>query len=294
MEQTTGSDEVTEQPSESALETYRSEDYGFELQYPSEWASVSPESPYANLEKKILALELPQSTYPDTNFGEATLAISAQEVDSLENCLALNSLNSEIPGDAFSTDQSEVVNGVTYYTASGAGAAAGNTYDYKLMRSFQNAQCFEVSETIHTSNMGNYDPGTVTEVDAQVIWNRLNEIFNTLTFMENTADLEMEDLKEGTGAAVETGDTVEVNYVGTLEDGTKFDSSKDHGKTFTFTVGRGEVIQGWDEGLLGMKEGGTRKLIIPSDMAYGDQGIPGVIPGGATLIFEVELVSIQN
>lgn len=105
-------------------------------------------------------------------------------------------------------------------------------------------------------------------------------------------ELQIEDLTVGTGPAAEAGDTVEVNYTGTLEDGTKFDSSYDHGKTFSFKLGAGNVIEGWDEGVVGMQVGGQRKLTIPSDMAYGPNDY-GPIPGGSTLIFEVEMVSIQ-
>ncbi len=89
------------------------------------------------------------------------------------------------------------------------------------------------------------------------------------------------------------GDTVQVHYTGTLDDGTKFDSSRDRGQPFEFTIGEGQVIQGWDEGIPGMKVGEQRTLVIPSDQAYGDEGIPGVIPGGATLHFDVELMSIE-
>ena len=108
-----------------------------------------------------------------------------------------------------------------------------------------------------------------------------------------TTELKMEDLVEGEGEASKKGDTLVVHYTGTLEDGTKFDSSKDRGEPFEFVIGQGYVIQGWDIGMLGMKVGGTRKLTIPSDMAYGDYGVPGAIPGGATLIFEVELLEIK-
>lgn len=106
-------------------------------------------------------------------------------------------------------------------------------------------------------------------------------------------ELTIEDITLGTGPAVEAGDTVSVHYTGTLKDGTKFDSSKDRGTPFVFTVGRGNVIEGWEKGLLGMQVDGVRKLTIPSDMAYGNQGVPGVIPGGATLLFEIELLEIQ-
>lgn len=104
--------------------------------------------------------------------------------------------------------------------------------------------------------------------------------------------LKIEDEIEGTESAVKSGDTVEVNYLGTLLDGTKFDSSYDRGQTFSFTVGAGDVIQGWDQGLIGMKVGGKRKLTIPADLGYGSQGA-GTIPPNSPLIFEIELVSIK-
>lgn len=111
--------------------------------------------------------------------------------------------------------------------------------------------------------------------------------------LTTVTDLKIEDEVVGTGAEAKSGDTVEVNYVGTLTDGTKFDSSYDRNQTFKFTLGAGEVIEGWDKGFAGMKVGGKRKLTIPSSMAYGDSGIAGAIPGGATLVFEVELVSVK-
>jgi len=100
----------------------------------------------------------------------------------------------------------------------------------------------------------------------------------------------IETLQEGVGEGAATGDMVSVHYVGTLEDGTKFDSSLDRGEPFRFTLGAGQVIQGWEQGILGMKVGEKRKLIIPSELGYGDRGIPGAIPPRAVLIFEVELL----
>ncbi|MBP6924558.1 MAG: FKBP-type peptidyl-prolyl cis-trans isomerase [Candidatus Pacebacteria bacterium] len=102
----------------------------------------------------------------------------------------------------------------------------------------------------------------------------------------------IEDVKMGEGSEVKVGDTVAVHYVGTLQDGTEFDNSKKRGQAFEFKVGGGQVIKGWDEGLLGMKVGGQRILVIPSDMAYGEKGI-GPIPGGATLVFSIELIAIK-
>ena len=112
------------------------------------------------------------------------------------------------------------------------------------------------------------------------------------TTMNDTSELGIEDLVVGDGAEAKTGDTVSVHYTGTLTDGTVFDSSVPKQRPFEFEVGAGHVIQGWDEGVPGMKIGGKRKLTIPPDMAYGPGGIPGVIPPSSTLVFEVELLDI--
>ena len=114
------------------------------------------------------------------------------------------------------------------------------------------------------------------------------------------SELVQEDLEIGTGEEVTAGQTAVVHYTGWLHDpskpegkGKKFDSSRDHGDTFAFTVGGGQVIRGWDLGVAGMKVGGKRRLIIPAALGYGDRGAGGVIPGGATLVFDVELMAIR-
>jgi protein-disulfide isomerase len=104
--------------------------------------------------------------------------------------------------------------------------------------------------------------------------------------------LSVTDLVVGTGATAANGDKLTVHYVGTFEDGTEFDSSRGRGTPFSFTLGTGNVIKGWDQGVVGMRVGGRRKLVIPSALAYGDRGQPPKIPPGATLVFDVELLSI--
>jgi FKBP-type peptidyl-prolyl cis-trans isomerase len=105
--------------------------------------------------------------------------------------------------------------------------------------------------------------------------------------------LVVKDLKTGTGAAAQPGDQVSVQYVGVLyNDGSKFDSSYDRGQPFSFKLSSGQVIQGWDQGVAGMKEGGLRELIIPPDLAYGAQGQPPSIPPNATLVFVINLVKV--
>jgi FKBP-type peptidyl-prolyl cis-trans isomerase len=110
---------------------------------------------------------------------------------------------------------------------------------------------------------------------------------------KTTSGLQYQDVKVGDGAAAGQGQTAVVHYTGWLTDGTKFDSSRDRGEPFSFPIGAGQVIPGWDEGVAGMKVGGRRKLVIPANLGYGEMGAPPVIPPGATLVFDVELLNLE-
>jgi FKBP-type peptidyl-prolyl cis-trans isomerase len=105
-------------------------------------------------------------------------------------------------------------------------------------------------------------------------------------------ELQIDEMKAGEGAEAVSGKKVTVHYVGTLTSGKKFDSSRDRGQGFSFVLGKGMVIKGWDVGVAGMKIGGMRKLTIPPEMAYGEQGFSNLIPPNSTLVFEVELLSV--
>ncbi len=109
----------------------------------------------------------------------------------------------------------------------------------------------------------------------------------------NNNGLKIEIVKEGTGPEAQKGQKVEVHYTGMLADGSVFDSSIPRGMPFALTLGAGQVIPGWEEGLLGMKVGEKRRLIIPPEMAYGKEGFPGAIPPNATLTFDVELIALK-
>lgn len=112
--------------------------------------------------------------------------------------------------------------------------------------------------------------------------------------VKTDSGLQYQELKEGTGDAAKKGDTVEVHYTGWLKNGKKFDSSLDRGQPFSFKLGAGMVIKGWDEGVQGIKVGGKRKLMIPPELGYGKKGAGDAIPPDADLIFEVELLKIKK
>lgn len=121
---------------------------------------------------------------------------------------------------------------------------------------------------------------------------KVNQMSND-NVVTTDSGLKYVQLREGNGATPQKGQTVAVHYTGTLEDGTKFDSSRDRGKPFEFKLGAGQVIKGWDEGISTMKVGERRQLTIPPELGYGARGAGGVIPPNATLIFDVELLRIK-
>jgi FKBP-type peptidyl-prolyl cis-trans isomerase FkpA len=139
---------------------------------------------------------------------------------------------------------------------------------------------FEKDKSTEPEEKGRKDAGDSTEKKEKKV-------------ITTKSGLKYEDLKVGSGEPAKAGDTVEVHYTGWLKDGTKFDSSHDRGKPFSFELGIGNVIKGWDEGVAGMKAGGKRKLMIPPDLGYGKRGSPPAIPPDSELIFEVELLKIK-
>ena len=130
------------------------------------------------------------------------------------------------------------------------------------------------------------EPASSTTASAEETDSDMEEVITT------DSGLQYVKLVGGDGATPQTGQTVYVHYTGTLEDGTKFDSSRDRNRPFSFPLGTGRVIKGWDEGVALMKVGDRFKLIIPPDLGYGSRGAGGVIPPDATLIFDVELLRI--
>ena len=175
---------VTPPPAET-LSSYNYAPLGLSFQYSKDWIFVKVGGPYNEFadttkgEDPFVRLQLPQETYPGTNFGNADLGLSAVPLESLEDCLNYVSSN---PQSIFNINESTEINGLTYYASLSTGAAAGNIYDSRNYRTYQNQVCFSVAETLHTTNIGNYDPGTVTAVDEDEVWVRLDAILQTVSF----------------------------------------------------------------------------------------------------------------
>jgi FKBP-type peptidyl-prolyl cis-trans isomerase len=137
--------------------------------------------------------------------------------------------------------------------------------------------------------------GTTTQPETSSTTNQtsMNDETQTSAVPTDPTQLLMKDEVVGTGAEAKAGDTVTVNYVGMLTNGTIFDASANHSSTgFTFPLGAGQVIKGWDEGVVGMKVGGKRELVIPASLGYGNQAV-GSIPANSTLVFQIELLNVQ-
>jgi peptidylprolyl isomerase len=146
----------------------------------------------------------------------------------------------------------------------------------------------EASETLVAQSAADLLPEETEEAAVE----DSSDMAEEKTYITTESGLQYLDTVEGTGAMPQAGQRVTVHYTGTLEDGTKFDSSRDRGRPFSFTIGVGQVIKGWDEGVSTMRVGGQRELVIPPDLGYGARGAGGVIPPNATLKFDVELIRI--
>ncbi len=136
-------------------------------------------------------------------------------------------------------------------------------------------------------------PTTIIENNTLIASDSMADANSDANVVTTPSGLKYIELEEGTGAIPQPGQTVTVHYTGTLENGKKFDSSRDRNQPFKFKIGQGQVIKGWDEGLSTMKVGGRRQLIIPAELGYGARGAGGVIPPNATLIFDVELLKVS-
>lgn len=166
-----------QQPQQKDTQTYQNATYNFRFDYPTEFKFVDPT--YGRLKDQVVQIILGKQNYTGTNFSDAAFTVSRSNVQNKNECLSTANLES---GSGFT--ETETINGVTFYKAETRGAATGNLYDSRLYRTYQNNVCFELAETIHTTNVGNYPPGTVTEVNKDPIWNNLHTITSSFKFGE--------------------------------------------------------------------------------------------------------------
>lgn len=159
------------------VQTYENTEYHFRFEYPSEFQLISPT--YAFLNHGIVQIQIPSSTFPGTNFVDAAFTVSVQNTASEQECLDIH-----IPDESNGFYDTADVNGNTFYETDGLGAGTGNLYSTRTYRIFRNAVCLEINETLHTSRLGNYAPGTVTEIDANQVWTKLDAILATFEFID--------------------------------------------------------------------------------------------------------------
>lgn len=161
------------------LQNYKNSAYDFQFDYPATFALTDPN--YGNLENKIVQVQLLSGAYPKTNFDDAAFTVSEKTAKSLNECLAMNE-----PEGGTGFKDTATVNGIKFYTTTGNGAGAGNFYETKIYRTFSSSECLEIVETIHTSNIENFDPGTVTEINKTPIQAELEKILSTFDFTTKT------------------------------------------------------------------------------------------------------------
>ncbi len=161
-------------------------------------------------------------------------------------------------------------------------------YLMRVETTFLSSNIENLNQTAQLSNSGIVIVGDGEDVISE----RKDALMEATNLKGDLNKLVIEDVKIGNGNEVKVGDEVSVHYVGTLQNGTEFDNSKKRGDTFTFKVGEGRVIQGWEQGLIGMKVGGQRILVIPPEMGYGSRNV-GPIPANSTLVFSIELMEIK-
>jgi hypothetical protein len=166
----------TQTPTPPPQSTYNDSKYNFSFSYPNSFLQVNPT--YGNLSNQIIQVQLGNTDYPKTNFGDAGFNISQEAASNLAECLKFQ--YPAAPSSA--TPPQKEINGTNYYVLTGGGAGAGNSYSSTIYRTFMNSNCFELNETIHTTDIGNYTPGTVTQIDTAPIQVMLDGILNSFNF----------------------------------------------------------------------------------------------------------------